>query len=84
MPAAAFTNSTVGDHTHDYDDIYYVEHNCSGGGQGWYGSNSTDTDNSPCFTRRSTLAAGAHTHSISGGDSETRPANANVNWIIKF
>ncbi len=25
-----------------------------------------------------------HDHSISGGDGETRPANAAVNWIIRF
>jgi hypothetical protein len=28
--------------------------------------------------------AGAHTHSITGGDEETRPKNAYVNWIIKY
>jgi microcystin-dependent protein len=28
--------------------------------------------------------AGSHTHTISGGDAETRPINAYVNYIIKF
>lgn len=28
-------------------------------------------------------AAGNHTHGITGGDAETRPANMAVNWIIK-
>jgi hypothetical protein len=28
--------------------------------------------------------AGAHAHSIGGGDSETRPINAYVNYIIKY
>lgn len=31
----------------------------------------------------SVVSGGAHTHSISGGDSETRPINAYVNYIIK-
>jgi hypothetical protein len=30
-----------------------------------------------------TSSATAHTHTISGGDSETRPNNVAVNWIIK-
>jgi microcystin-dependent protein len=29
-------------------------------------------------------SAGAHTHNISGGDSETRPRNRSVNYIIKY
>lgn len=33
----------------------------------------------------SMLSAGAHAHSLNaGGDAETRPVNAYVNWIIKY
>ena len=28
-------------------------------------------------------SAGSHDHTISGGDTESRPVNAYVNWIIK-
>ena len=29
-------------------------------------------------------ADGAHSHGIVGGDNETRPVNASVNFIIKY
>lgn len=32
---------------------------------------------------RETMSAGMHTHAIEGGDSETRPQNVAVLWIIR-
>jgi Phage Tail Collar Domain len=83
LPSAAFTTSSDGDHHHHYDDYYYSEIDC--GNQGKLGSGDSDGDNAPCNWPggRETGSAGAHTHTVIGGDAETRPANANVNWIIK-
>jgi hypothetical protein len=39
------------------------------------------------FVRQGTYtsdSSGGHSHAISGGDSETRPPNAYVNYIIKY
>lgn len=62
-------------HNHPYKDIYYSE---SGGNSTMYnnsiGSNKTDYDNEGYELNRTT--------SNTGG-SETRPQNANVNFIIK-
>ena len=58
------STSANGNHTHEYDDVYYSE--CCGpwGNQGWLGSGRTDTDNGPHVTRRSTYGAsnGEHSH----------------------
>lgn len=39
-------------------------------------------ENNPTATP--TSQDGAHTHAVSGGDSETRPANVNVDYVIRF
>ena len=63
-------------HNHSYLDIYFSENGGTGtsfvNGQG---SHSSDTDNEPWEVSR--------TGGSSGGN-ETRPENANVNYIIKY
>ena len=38
----------------------------------------------PNGPRKSTDSAGGHSHTVLGGDKETRPINAYVHWIIRF
>ncbi len=63
-------------HNHYYNDIYYSE---SGGDSSIYnnsrGSGDTDYDNEP-------WQIGRYTNNTGG--NETRPENANVNYIIKY
>ena len=84
----AFTSDSQGSHTHTYYDIYYSE---NGGSDVGFGINhlgsggGIDYDNEDFQFSRTTLAGGAHTHSVTGGgDLETRPINANVNYIVKY
>lgn len=77
-----FTTGTGGSHVHALDDYYFSE-NQAGGGT-WLGSAWSDWDNRGHSTRHNTLSAGAHSHTVDGGDTETRAINAYVQWIIKF
>jgi hypothetical protein len=72
--------STQGDqfrsHTHPYLDIYFSEN--GGNGTSYVnakGSGDSDSDNEPWEISRTSSATGGN---------ETRPLNANVNYIIKF
>jgi microcystin-dependent protein len=49
--------------------------------------NSPGTGGFACLAQsgtKSVSASGAHSHTLSGFDNETRPVNANVNYIIKI
>jgi microcystin-dependent protein len=81
LPNNGFNANSSGGHTHQY-----LRPSTRGGNQA--GSNSVPwviaeseygTTGNPQGT-----AEGTHTHAIEGGDAETRPANANVNFIIKY
>ncbi len=85
LPTTPFTGvaASAGNHTHPTDAI-----------TGTSGNNYSNTtggmlgqDNTSFNDVNSTQAAGAHTHTVSingGGDSETRPANIALNYIIKY
>jgi microcystin-dependent protein len=78
LPTTPFTVSSGGAHTHagtTNNPINGVKLSGSGvGGNGGSWVSSVDT----------MISSGAHTHTIDGGgDSETRPINASVNYIIK-
>ena len=74
-PNEDFTTNTTGSHRHA---ILVNKTLGSQGSTTWAGSGSPWTS-SVCSD------AGNHSHTISGGgDNETRPINAYVNWIIKF
>jgi len=77
-----FTTSTVSEHTHSYIDAYFAE-NTPGGQNNLLGSASSDFDNSPFGTTRTTQPAGAHSHTVNGGNAETRATNAYVEWMIR-
>jgi phage-related tail fiber protein len=75
LPVAGFATSTGGAHAHG---VYGATYLGSGGSIGTFGPgtpfklNNTITD-----------TKGDHSHTIAGGDRETRPANAYVQYIIK-
>ena len=68
----AFTTSNTGAHTHGqgfrYDGNSWKRGDPGGGYYGYHGN---------------TTSAGSHTHTIGGGDTETRPKNFAVHYIIK-
>lgn len=75
-PTNAFTVSDPGNHTH--------QQQINNPGT----PNSGPTYQAPVSatlgtTAPSTLGGGAHVHTVTGGDNETRPVNAGVNFIIK-
>ncbi len=75
LPDNSFTTDNPGNHTHGYS--HMVQNgsvNVAGGGPHdiHYGSGSTSGN-------------GSHSHIVTGGgDNETRPTNAYVNYIIKY
>jgi len=71
MPNSPFVTQSNGDHTHNISTNEGI-----GGSTSVSGSSGTGT-------MLSTESSGAHTHTISGGDTETRPINFAVNYIIK-
>ena len=89
LPRAGL-NAAVQDlnHTHAYFDTYFAEIGCATAPTNGdtIGSHSSDADNWWCQAPRTTELPGTdlkHTHAISGGDSETRPANIAASWIIR-
>jgi microcystin-dependent protein len=74
-PSTAFTTNTAANHTHT------IPYAVSSGFPASYPSISTGSGGS---TRISTDAAGAHSHTITGGDAETRPRNIALLPCIKY
>jgi microcystin-dependent protein len=72
MPRNAFTTSNDGNHTHNYT---------TKGNQAPYGSNHRTVWEYDATAQ--TSVAGAHTHTINGGDSETVPPHVYVAYFIK-
>jgi microcystin-dependent protein len=77
LPHTAFGTSTAGSHTHTIAGGGYN----SGGGQV-----GTFPGGTPfALNQIVAQAAGDHNHTVNtGGDSETRPVNAYVNYIVKY
>ncbi len=84
LPNNGFITDYTGNHSHDYYDIYLS----SNGGTAYSnlaGSTSgVDYDNRGYQISRSTADSGNHSHTITGGDIESRPVNVYVNYIIKY
>jgi hypothetical protein len=78
LPASAFAVSQVGDHTHD-DPTW----NGQGGPYELAVGAARGPGGSDFIPKNETSPAGGHTHTLSGGDAETRPRNAYVFWIIR-
>ncbi|MCP4134719.1 MAG: hypothetical protein GY754_27340 [bacterium] len=76
LPVSGFTTNTD-THSHRYTDPYVSGHSykANGNGEGIFeyptGNGGTTTSDS-------------HNHTIQGGDSETRPVNMSVVWIIRI
>jgi len=81
MPANPFVTTVSGAHTHKYLRPLHA-----GGDQ--TGSNGTNwvivADQYGTTGQPEGTPDGAHSHGIIGGDAETRPVNAAVNFIIKY
>lgn len=87
--SGTLVNSAVGNHTHAFTDYYYSEHQGGSNPDNQSGSDGSDNDNTRISISNTTAADGAHNHTISGstattGDTETRPVNYGVNYIIKL
>lgn len=81
-PNTAFTTDNPGDHSHALPPAGLS--NATGAGAlwsgGYIGMNPTGTN-----TALTTQPSGTHAHTVTaGGDNETRPLNAYVNYIIKY
>lgn len=73
-----FTTSAAGAHSHTMTLIM-------GWGTGSNAQPKFDGEDGTLYGATVTTSTdGAHTHTILGGDTETRPINANVIWIIKY
>ena len=82
------TTSSNGSHSHSYNDVIFMEH--TGTTQAYnneIGSSGSDNDNESHERARTTGTEPNHNHTVSvssGGDSETRPENVTVFYIIKY
>jgi microcystin-dependent protein len=75
-PVNPIITSTDGDHQHTFSDTPDRTQEidvCAG---------NDLAENNTALT--ATSADGAHTHTVTGGDSETRPMNVNVDYVIRF
>ena len=75
LPNTAFTTSNPGNHQHTVSDVQGPNDNSAAGGGPVPAGGSAGT--------RTTSAAGSHTHTIGGGDAETRPRNVALLACIK-
>lgn len=90
LPATAFTGTTnsAGAHTHAVktSNVDYADPHGHGSATALDRVSAPGIPSGPGGDA-DTQSAGAHTHTISingGGDSETRPRNVSVNYIIKY
>ena len=77
LPNAPFRTNVAGEHSHNSTDLHSTSARGDGGAtgfNGWFHGNAPSRFLKP---------AGAHDHAIIGGDSETRPVNYSVHWIIR-
>jgi len=77
MPVTPFKLDDAGNHQHSYTSPLLGS--CPGDGCGGGTAREFPTENGS-----STSNTGRHSHNVTGGDRETRPLNAYVNFIIKF
>jgi microcystin-dependent protein len=76
LPTNPFTTDSQGNHTHLSNKAQGDQNYNGGSGNVWWGS---------VVQNQTTSAAGAHTHTITGGgDAETRPASVFVKYCIYY
>ena len=78
VPTNAFTAALAGAHSHDVVGLPQNDHHVAEGASGPCAKNTMAW---PGNTVTSTMAPD-HTHTIVGGDGETRPANIYANWML--
>ena len=83
LPNNGFITDYTGNHSHDYWDMY-LSFDSGSAYSNLIGVTSVDYDNRGYQISRSTADSGNHSHTITGGDIETRPVNVYVNYIIKY
>lgn len=82
LPNASFGTSNAGSHNHTYNDLFRRLHDAKLGSI--LDANHLHASGGTQAAVRVTFTAGGHVHSVAtGGDLETRPSNAYVNWIIR-
>lgn len=74
MPNAAFATQSSGSHSHSGN----------AGNSGGAGAARPLVGFNSAAATYNTNGTPNHSHTITGGDSETRPINVNVHWIIKY
>lgn len=74
LPVTPYTLSNPGDHTHNFGADISVD---------GAAHNRVSNGNVNAVYGITTSAAGSHTHTLTGGDLETRPVNTSINYIIK-
>ncbi|MCP4498917.1 MAG: tail fiber protein [Deltaproteobacteria bacterium] len=85
-PSSAFTSNTTGHHNHNngnYNRLMILGSNsrCDRS----FSSGDTSCSEPDLGTSATLSSGGNHAHTITGGgDSETRPTNANVNFVVKY
>ena len=78
MPIVPFSTGTAGSHSHSFYPPRIVWE--SGTGMGYQSNSGAQRG----LADGAVGAAGDHTHPITGGDAESRPANVSVNYIIRL
>ncbi len=85
-PNSPFGTNATGNHNHNngsFSRLMVLGSESSSCGRSFASGDVTCSE--PDLARSAEIQArGNHSHSVVGGDAETRPQNANVNWIIKY
>ncbi len=72
LPRRAWTVSTYS-HSHTFPDAHTSD-----------GDSSNCIDSGPCQSGSTRSSTDTHTHTVDGGDAETRPVNASVSYMIRL
>ncbi|KAK4165086.1 tail fiber protein [Cladorrhinum sp. PSN259] len=72
------TVQEAGNHRHSVAGVPADDHHSAYGASGFAAFYTMEWTNGSM----STTESGTHTHSVTGGDKETRPANAYLDWIV--
>lgn len=78
-------NLTNDNHEYDLQGVASVTPNVGDSSESGAHTHTFTTSSTGAHTHTfTTSTTGAHTHTVTGWDNETRPINANVNYIIKY
>lgn len=80
LPNNAFGTSNPGNHNHAFS----IDSGTGANSNGIGGSAGLALGNGSALSTVITSSSGGHVHTLTGGDNESRPKNAYVNYIIKI